>query len=631
MDGIEIFKLFGSIFVDTDEANKSISKTGKEADGLGGKLGKGIKTAGKWAAAITTAAVGIATAAFAMTNKVTSAFDDISKTSQKMGITTDYYQEMDYWAQQNGISSGNMEKALGRLNQRMGLAAEGNEKYSNALTKLGVDMNAVEDGTVSTEDAMTQAIKTLSEMDNEQQKVALASELFGTKLSRELMPALQDGSMSIEEAKEKAKELGLVIGEDTIDAGVKFQDNLTDMKASLGAITQNIMAELIPVFNNMMDWILEHMPQIQEVFSFVFDLISESVSTVIGLIGSLIEWLATLYVENEELLMGIWETIENVFMIIMEFLEEAWLMIKELWDEHGEAIVESAITAFNTIIDVITTALGVVWEVIQSVLGLVWPFIQKTLNKIFVFWDDHGKKIMKSVENAFNFIKGIIEFLMPVITGIIEGAWGIISGTIGGALDIIMGLVSTFSSLLTGDWKGLWSGLSDTAVSIMKTLGTLIKAPINGIISLVNGLIGALNKISIPIPKIPDWIPGIGGKGGGDIGFNIPEIPSLATGGVVHDPTLAMIGDAGAGNPEIVTPEKMMRSIFAEGLQDHGGYNRNTNSMLSVVIAKLEELIKAIIKGSVIVLDDGTLVGRMEPKITEIQNRNKEVWERFKT
>src|SRR5690625_3390394 len=100
---MELFRLFGSIFVDTDEADRSISKTGKEAEGLGKKLTNGIKTAGKWALGVTTAAAGIGTAAFAMTNKVTQSFDQINKDSTKLGVLPETYQEMSYWADQNGI------------------------------------------------------------------------------------------------------------------------------------------------------------------------------------------------------------------------------------------------------------------------------------------------------------------------------------------------------------------------------------------------------------------------------------------------------------------------------------------------------------------------------------------------
>jgi hypothetical protein len=46
--------------------------------------------------------------------------------------------------------------------------------------------------------------------------------------------------------------------------------------------------------------------------------------------------------------------------------------------------------------------------------------------------------------------------------------------------------------------------------------------------------------------KVPGWVPGLGGKG-----FDVPNIPMLAAGGIVTSPTLAMIGEAG---PEAVVP-----------------------------------------------------------------------------
>lgn len=83
---------------------------------------------------------------------------------------------------------------------------------------------------------------------------------------------------------------------------------------------------------------------------------------------------------------------------------------------------------------------------------------------------------------------------------------------------------------------------------------------------MVNGMINSLNSINIRIPKIPKWVPGIGGKGGQTIGFNIPNVPALATGGVVNEPTLAIVGDAGRSNPEIVAPQKMISSIVGQEL-----------------------------------------------------------------
>lgn len=55
---MEIFKLFGSIMVDSSEAQKSISSTTEKTETLGQKLSNGIKTVAKWG----TAVVGAATA-----------------------------------------------------------------------------------------------------------------------------------------------------------------------------------------------------------------------------------------------------------------------------------------------------------------------------------------------------------------------------------------------------------------------------------------------------------------------------------------------------------------------------------------------------------------------------------------
>ena len=64
---LEIFRLVGSVFVDTDEANKSLQKTDKNAESFGKTLLNGIGTAAKWAAGIAVAtgavAAGFATSA----------------------------------------------------------------------------------------------------------------------------------------------------------------------------------------------------------------------------------------------------------------------------------------------------------------------------------------------------------------------------------------------------------------------------------------------------------------------------------------------------------------------------------------------------------------------------------------
>jgi hypothetical protein len=85
------------------------------------------------------------------------------------------------------------------------------------------------------------------------------------------------------------------------------------------------------------------------------------------------------------------------------------------------------------------------------------------------------------------------------------------------------------------------------AVQAFKDMLGVVRAVFNGIATAWNNTVGKLKF------TVPGWVPGIGGKG-----FDMPDIPMLANGGIVTGPTLAMIGEAG---PEAVIPLDRMGSM----------------------------------------------------------------------
>jgi hypothetical protein len=82
--------------------------------------------------------------------------------------------------------------------------------------------------------------------------------------------------------------------------------------------------------------------------------------------------------------------------------------------------------------------------------------------------------------------------------------------------------------------------ISNVIIPEVQLLLTVFKTVFNGIATIWNNTVGKLKF------TIPSWVPGIGGKG-----FDVPDIPMLAQGGIVNSPTLALIGEAG---PEAVVP-----------------------------------------------------------------------------
>jgi hypothetical protein len=100
-----------------------------------------------------------------------------------------------------------------------------------------------------------------------------------------------------------------------------------------------------------------------------------------------------------------------------------------------------------------------------------------------------------------------------------------------------------FRNLVDGVFKflgkavGLWV---DGVKLYFGAVYSIFKTLFNSIASLWNNTIGKLSF------KFPSFVPGLGGKG-----FDVPNIPMLAEGGIVNRATLAVIGESG---PEAVVP-----------------------------------------------------------------------------
>jgi len=58
----------------------------------------------------------------------------------------------------------------------------------------------------------------------------------------ELEPILNTGAQGIEELRQRCHDLGLVMSDETVNAGVKLGDTIDDVKGSFGAIVNNIGA-----------------------------------------------------------------------------------------------------------------------------------------------------------------------------------------------------------------------------------------------------------------------------------------------------------------------------------------------------------------------------------------------------
>lgn len=270
------------------------------------------------------------------------------------------------------------------------------------------------------------------------------------------------------------------------------------------------------------------------------------------------------------------EIMDTIVTIVLSFAI-AWGIVNiaiGIWNVIG-AIATGVTTAFGAAVAFLTSPIGIAvlavgtliaigillyknWDVLKEKASEAWEYIKQ---RFCDFKNWLGAVFATDWSAKFGGFGDILNAFLSNVSNIFNAVRRVFSGII----DFIAGV-------FTGDWSRAWSGVVNIFGGIFDGITSLAKAPLNGVIGLVNAAIGGFNKISLP-----DWVPGIGGKG-----INIPKIPKLARGGVLDQPTLNIAGEAGK---EAVIPlenNTQGLDLLAEKLMERlgglGGQGNNSNS-----------------------------------------------------
>lgn len=137
--------------------------------------------------------------------------------------------------------------------------------------------------------------------------------------------------------------------------------------------------------------------------------------------------------------------------------------------------------------------------------------------------------------------------------------------------NILGGIVQFIKGVFTGDLEMALEGVKKVAKGIVNGILIIVESFINNIIRGLNWLITKINSISL---KVPDWVPGIGGKGWSPhLGqMSSVTLPRLATGAVIppNKEFLAVLGDQKSGT-NIETPLATMVDAFKQAMAESGG------------------------------------------------------------
>ena len=210
---MNVMDLVAKISLDSSDYEKGVGGAKSSFASLGSSLASGAKNIAKVGVAAFAAigtAIGGATTALVSNAKETAAYaDNIDKMSQKMGFTTEKFQEWDFIMQHSGSSIDAVKGAMLKLDKAL-------ESDTDAWDKLGLSQEALMN--MSADEKFEATVKALQGVSDESEKAALAQDVFG-KSYQELMPLLNSSAEDVEEMKKQVHELGGVMSDEAVKAG----------------------------------------------------------------------------------------------------------------------------------------------------------------------------------------------------------------------------------------------------------------------------------------------------------------------------------------------------------------------------------------------------------------------------
>jgi hypothetical protein len=250
--------------VGKSNASEVMGKAAKEAEKLRDKLNKAFDLKG----ALTGAFIGAFGAAALLDkaiNTVSESFKnmaDVADQSSKAGISAGEFYQLSVAAEQAGVSTSSLAKAIRELRFMM-KDAQTDTKKMDALTKgLGYTEEQVRSGNIQTIDVYKRVAVALSQVTTDLEKTTLVSKFFTDRTSNEMLPVL--------EAIGKNPDIfnGLIVAsQNSYDAADKLDDMLSklwhNIKTGIGVVAVSAFQSLntqLDFAKTSLGWLWDHSP-----------------------------------------------------------------------------------------------------------------------------------------------------------------------------------------------------------------------------------------------------------------------------------------------------------------------------------------------------------------------------------
>ena len=500
-------------------AKETGEKSGKH---FGESLAKGLKATtaviGAAMATATAAAVGTGKAFVSAANDVASYGDNIAKSSAKMNMSAQGYQEWSFILERSGASIEGMKTSMLKLTK----AAESGDK---TFQQLGISQDQLKN--MSPEETWNATIAALQKVKDEGQRTALANKLLG-KGATELAPLFNTTAEETEKMRQQVHELGGVMSDEAVNAAAKYQDEMTNMQTALTGVKNNMMSQFLPGISSVMS----------------------GLSKVFSGNGGV-----------EEIRQGLQSVIQNITQMAPQFFKLASVLITELMNGFAPMLPQLVTSIFGflqtglmTLVTMIPQLMPVITQGIQGIASALLTclpvLIQALIDMVsqLVTWLASGDNvktfvdgILKLVSTLASSLSDVLPVLIPAIVNIIgqiaasltdpKNVKMIINAvlTIIGA--IVVALVKALPEIgktIVRSTANILSTLKQWGGTVISWIGTHISNIWNKVATWFTSMPGKIaEKLATIWSKISSWFSGLPSKISGAFQATLNKMSNL--------------------------------------------------------------------------------------------------------
>lgn len=365
----------------TSKVLNGVSGRFKKLDHQAKQLGGALKSN------VALAAAGAAAGLAFMSKKAIDNADRIGKLSKKIGASTEFLSQMQFVAEQSGISFESLQGSMSKMQKTIGEAGQGMGTATKGFEALNLSVGDLKQ--LSPEDQFDTIQKALSGVEDRTERAAIATQIFG-RSGQELAQLGDD----YEKLRQEADKLGKTISATDAAKAEAFNDAMNRLKTSIQGVVTDLTLALLPAFQVVVDGITKGVGWLVEKWN-------EYKNEIIY--GSKLAWLETTNIfasgvdTIKRLIIGIQEAFDRVMSGILPIVAPVVMKMIDLWQTVAGAMLRIFEPVLTTIGDLFT-------KLFQFMLSGVEKFIGKLADAAEFFgFDGVAEDLRGAADSVSNF------------------------------------------------------------------------------------------------------------------------------------------------------------------------------------------------------------------------------------